>query len=64
MDLVLHPDAPMWTQEALRLVRDSSQFKWYVVALLGLVMYVYSVEVEKQNWNVILGGLAFWESTG
>ncbi|MFA5890878.1 MAG: hypothetical protein WDA27_08000 [Actinomycetota bacterium] len=60
MDIVLHPDAPLWTQEALRLVRDASQFQWYAVTLLGLVMYVYSVEIEKRNWNVVLAGLAFW----
>ncbi|MFC9895970.1 hypothetical protein ACFVMC_19965 [Nocardia sp. NPDC127579] len=47
-------------REALELLRDSSQFKWYVIPLLLLVIYVYSVEVERRNWNVLFGGLALW----
>ena len=49
-----------FTVEAQRLLRDPTQFKWYVVTLLGLVVYVYSVEVERRRWDVVLAGLAFW----
>jgi hypothetical protein len=49
-----------FTLEAQRLLRDETQFKWYVVTLLVLVIYVYSVEVERRRWDVILAGLAFW----
>ncbi|MFN8163555.1 MAG: hypothetical protein U0R26_06935 [Solirubrobacterales bacterium] len=49
-----------FTVEAQRLLRDQTQFKWYVVTLLVLVLYVYSVEVERRRWDVILAGLAFW----
>jgi hypothetical protein len=49
-----------FTVEAQRLLRDPTQFKWYVVTLLVLVLYVYSVEVERGRWDVILAGLAFW----
>jgi hypothetical protein len=49
-----------FTAEAQRLLRDETQFKWYVVTLLVLVLYVYSVEVERRRWDVILAGLAFW----
>ena len=49
-----------FTVEAQRLLRDETQFKWYVVTLLVLVVYVYSVEVERRRWDVILAGLAFW----
>jgi len=49
-----------FTLEAQRLLRDESQFKWYVVTLLILVIYVYAVEVERRRWDVILAGLAFW----
>lgn len=45
---------------ALELLRDSSQFKWYVVPLLLLVIYVYATEVERRNWNVFFAGLALW----
>jgi hypothetical protein len=49
-----------FTLEAQRLLRDQSQFKWYVVTLLVLVLYVYSVEVERKRWDIVLAGLAFW----
>ncbi|MFN8215932.1 MAG: hypothetical protein U0R71_04990 [Solirubrobacterales bacterium] len=49
-----------FTLEAQRLLRDPSQFKWYVVTLLVLVLYVYAVEVERRRWDVVLAGLAFW----
>ncbi|MBP1161985.1 MULTISPECIES: hypothetical protein [Rhodococcus] len=45
---------------ALELLRDSSQFKWYVIPLLLLVIYVYATEVERRNWNVFFAGLALW----
>jgi hypothetical protein len=46
--------------QALAILRDGSQFQWYVVALLAFAFYVYTVEVEKRNWSLILAGLAFW----
>ncbi len=49
-----------FTLEAQRLLRDPAQFKWYVVTLLILVLYVYSVEVERRRWDIVLAGLAFW----
>lgn len=48
------------TRAALELLRDSSQFKWYVVPLLLIVIYVYATEVERRNWNVLFAGLALW----
>jgi hypothetical protein len=50
-------DAATRAQEILR---DGSQFQWYVIPLFALVVYVYAVEVERQNWNLVLAGLAFW----
>jgi uncharacterized membrane protein len=47
-------------RQAQEILRDPSQFQWYVVPLLAFVFYVYTVEVEKRNWNVVLAGLAFW----
>lgn len=47
-------------RQALELLRDSSQFKWYVIPLLLIVIYVYATEVERRNWNVFFAGLALW----
>jgi hypothetical protein len=46
--------------QALAILRDGSLFQWYVIPLLALAFYVYNVEVEKRNWNLVLAGLAFW----
>ncbi|MFC9476199.1 hypothetical protein ACFTS5_28765 [Nocardia sp. NPDC056952] len=45
---------------ALEILRDASQFKWYVIPLLLVVIYIYAVEVERRNWNVLFAGLALW----
>ena len=47
-------------RQALSILRDGSQFQWYVIPLLAFVAYVYSVEVERRSWNVVFAGLAFW----
>jgi len=47
-------------QQAQRILRDGSQFQWYVIPLLALVLYVYAVEVERRNWDVLYAGLALW----
>jgi hypothetical protein len=46
--------------QALSILRDPSQFEWYVVPLLVIVIYIYNVEVGKRNWNLVFGGLALW----
>ena len=46
--------------QALSILRDASLFQWYVIPLFALVVYVYSVEVERRNWNLVFAGLAFW----
>jgi len=46
--------------DALSRLRDGSNFQWYVIPLLAFVFYVYTVEAEKRNWNLLLAGLAFW----
>ena len=48
------------TEAALEILRDASLFQWYTVTFLVLCFYVYSVEVERRNWDAILAGLAFW----
>jgi len=47
-------------RQAQAILRDPSHFQWYVIPLLLIVLYIYSVEVERRNWNVLFGGLALW----
>jgi hypothetical protein len=47
-------------QQALSILRDGSQFQWYVIPLFALVVYVYAQEIERQNWNLVFAGLTFW----
>ena len=48
-------------QQTLAILRQGSlTFQWYVIPLMAFVFYVYTVEAEKRNWNLILAGLAFW----
>ena len=49
-----------FSQQALSILRDGSQFQWYVIPLLAFVFYVYAVEMEKKNYKLVLAGLAFW----
>jgi hypothetical protein len=51
---------PESASEALSILRDGSQFRWYVITLFAFVVYVYAVEVERRNWNLVFAGLAFW----
>ncbi len=46
--------------QAMHVLRDAGQFQWYVIPLFALVTYVYAVEVERRNWNLVFAGLAFW----
>jgi hypothetical protein len=47
-------------RQALSILRDGSQFQWYVIPLFALVVYVYATEVERRNWNLVFAGLAYW----
>jgi hypothetical protein len=53
----MHTDA---ASRAIEILRDGSQFQWYVITLFAFVVYVYAVEVERRNWNLVFAGLAFW----
>ncbi len=46
--------------QALSILRDGGQFQWYVIPLFALVVYVYAVEIERQNWSLVFAGLAYW----
>jgi len=45
---------------ALQILRDTHQFRWYVIPLFAVVLYVYANEVERRNWNLVFAGLAVW----
>jgi hypothetical protein len=49
-----------FTREALSMLRDASHFEWSTIGLLGLTFYVYSVEVERRRWDIVLAGFALW----
>ena len=49
------------SQAALDILRIwPDEFKWYLIPLFALVVYLYAVEIEKKNWNRVFAGLAFW----
>ena len=60
MIVAVAPAVTDFTREAQDILRDPSQFKWYTVALLVFVAYVYSVEIERRRWDVVLAGIALW----
>ncbi len=49
-----------YSVQILSILRTSNNFQWYVIPLLSFVFYVYTVEIEKRNWNLVLAALAFW----
>lgn len=46
--------------QALSILRDPSQFQWYVIPLLLVVIYIYHNQVQLKNWNAVFAGLALW----
>ena len=51
---------PESTLKALEMARQTGNFQWYVIPLFAFVVYVYSVEIERRNWNLVLAGLTVW----
>lgn len=47
-------------QQALAILREGGHFSWNIIPILVLVIYVYTVEVERRNWNAVFAGLALW----
>jgi hypothetical protein len=50
---------PDFVREAQSILRDPSNFSWAMVTLLGLVIYIYAVEVGRGRWDIVLAGIAF-----
>jgi hypothetical protein len=55
---------PHAAEEAQRFLRSDATWEWSTVALLGLCMYVYAVEIERRRFDIVLAGLAFWLMDG
>ena len=51
---------PEATQIALSILRDGSNFQWYVITLFAFVIYVYVNEISKNNWKNIAAGLSLY----
>jgi hypothetical protein len=47
--------------KALENIRDLTMLKWYVIPLLAIVFYIYTLEIKKakdsKNWNAVFAGL-------
>lgn len=52
-----HPER---TDLALDILRDGSNFQWYVITLLVVVLYIYFSEVSKENWRGIAAGMMLY----
>ena len=49
------------SEAALNILRVfPTEFKWYLIPLFAIVVYMYAVEIEKKNWSRVLAGLAFF----
>jgi hypothetical protein len=48
------------TRQALSILRDPATLQWYLIPLLALLFYIYTIEVQKRDWNIVLAGLSFW----
>ncbi len=48
------------TRQALTGLRDLTTLEWYVIPLLTIVFYIYTIEIKKAkssgNWNAVLAG--------
>jgi hypothetical protein len=54
---LFHPEA---TNKALSILRDGSNFQWYVIPVFALVVYIYMNEAGKKNWKGIAAGLSLY----
>jgi hypothetical protein len=52
-----HPEA---TQRALAILRDGSNFQWYVIPIFAFVVYIYLAEIGKGNWKGVAAGLSLY----
>ncbi|MDK2122814.1 hypothetical protein [Parachitinimonas caeni] len=46
------------SQHSLSILRQPGHFSWSIIPLMMLVIYLYSREADRGNWNRVLAGLA------
>ena len=51
---------PEATAQALAILRQGTNFQWYVIALLALAVYAYANEYSQRNWKGIAAGLSLY----
>lgn len=45
---------------AFNLVWDFSNFQWYMIPFLLVLIYMIAKETQKENWSALLAASAFW----
>jgi hypothetical protein len=45
---------------ALSILRDPSNFEWYVIPFLLVVIYIYHNEIRLKNYSAVFAGFALW----
>ncbi len=48
------------TQQALDQLRDPQTFKWYIVFVFVLLIWIYSGYFQRRQWPALAAGLAVW----
>lgn len=48
------------TVRALEQVRNPETLNWSIVVLIGLVSYIYTLEIQARRWPVVFAGLGFF----
>lgn len=52
-----HPEV---TEQALAILRDGSNFQWYILPIFIIILYIYFTEISHKNWKGIAAGLALY----
>jgi len=47
-------------EAAEAILRDFSNFQWYMIPFLLVVIYMIAKEVQKENWSALFAAVAFW----
>lgn len=52
------------SQAALEGLRDFSTIKWYIIPIMSIVFYIYTIEIKKarqlKNWDAVIAGLTIF----
>jgi hypothetical protein len=48
------------SDQAFELVWDFSNFQWYMIPFLLVLIYMIAKEIQKENWSALLAAGAFW----